>query len=111
MDKIKLIKALLCEETKGCDSDFEVSGSKAKIVILQRGWVFVGYFSKEGSTCKLSDAYCIRTWGTTKGLGELSEDGPTSNTKLDKVNDVTFHELTSVAIIDCNDGVWKKTLK
>ncbi|MDD5069029.1 MAG: hypothetical protein PHN89_05555 [Candidatus Pacebacteria bacterium] len=110
MDKIQLIKALLCEKEGSCESDFKVGGSKVKIVILQRGWVFVGYFSKEGSTCKLTSAKNIRTWGTTKGLGELAEDGVTSSTKLDPVNDVTFHELTSVAILDCNDGVWKKIL-
>lgn len=109
MNKIDLIKALISEENE--NSDFTVDGSKNKIVILQRGWVFVGKFSKEGSTCRLSNASNIRTWGTTKGLGELAEDGPTSSTKMDKVNDITFHELTSVAILDCNDSVWNKLLK
>lgn len=60
--------------------------------------------------CKLADAYNVRTWGTTKGLGELAADGPLSNTKLDKVNDVTFHELTTVALIDCDDSIWEKKL-
>ena len=109
MNKIDLIKALVGEENE--NSDFVIGGSKNKIVILQRGWVFVGKFTKEGSACKLSNAYNIRTWGTTKGLGELAEDGVTSSTKMDKVNDVSFHELTSVAVIDCNDSVWNKILK
>lgn len=81
-----------------------------KIAILQRGWVFVGIFTKEGSHCKLSSAYNIRRWGTTKGLGELAKEGPTSDTKLDKINDVSFHELTAVALIDCDDKVWSKKL-
>lgn len=106
MDKLTLIKELLgnCEES---DTDY---GEGVKIAILQRGWVFVGNFSKNGSACKLTDAYNIRTWGTTKGLGEIAEGGPTSNTKLDKVNDVSFHELSVVALIDCDKKSWSKVL-
>ena len=106
MNKLDLVKALLSEDS--AEETRLDGGSKFKIVILQRGWVFVGKFSQEGSKCTLTDANNIRTWGTTKGLGELAESGPTGSTKLDKVNDVTFHALTSVAIIDCNDTVWKK---
>ena len=106
MNKIDLIKALISEES--ADDTKLDGGSKFKICILQRGWVFVGKLSQEGSKCTLTEANNIRTWGTTKGLGELAESGPTDSTKLDKVNDVTFHALTSVAIIDCNDKVWLK---
>lgn len=107
MNKEKLILALLNDDK--CDSKEE--GSEVKIVVLQRGWIFVGRYSQEGTRCKLTDAYNIRTWGTTKGLGELASEGPTSTTKLDKVNDVSFHELTSVVMIDCDTKVWNKTLK
>ncbi len=108
MNKEKLILALL-KDDETCNTKEE--GSEVKIVVLQRGWVFVGRFSQEGTRCKLTDAFNIRTWGTTKGLGELASDGPTSTTKLDKVNDVSFHELTSVVMIDCDTKVWNKTLK
>lgn len=110
MKKLDLIKALINDDESGVSNDFVVGGSEIRIVILQRGWIFVGYFSKEGSTCKLTNAYNIRSWGTTKGLGELAESGTTSTTKLDKVNDVQFHELTSIAMIDCDTKVWKKLL-
>lgn len=106
MEKLDLIKAILGTESQ--DTPTLESGSKWKIVVLQRGWVFVGKFSQEGSKCTLTDAKNIRTWGTTKGLGELASDGPTSSTKLDPVNDVSFHALTTVVMIDCNDSVWKK---
>ena len=79
---------------------------KVKIAILQRGWVFVGRFSKVGSDCKLENAYCIRQWGTTKGIGELV-NGPTSKTLLDPTPVVNFHEMTVVALIDCNENGWK----
>ena len=79
-----------------------------KIAILQRGWIYIGKFSQEGSTCKLENAYNIRRWGTSEGLGELALKGKQEETKLDKVGTVTFHELTSVCLIDVNEEVWKK---
>ena len=82
-----------------------------KIVILQRGWVYVGRFKQlESMMCELNQASCIRTWGTTKGLPEL-KDGPTSSTKLDYAGKVSFHLLTTIAMIDCDEASWKKLLK
>lgn len=78
-----------------------------KIVILQRGWVMVGNFSQEGPNCKLENAAVIRRWGTTRGIGEIAENGPTKDTILDPVPTVHFHELTVVAIIDCNKANWE----
>lgn len=78
-----------------------------KIVILQRGWVFVGRFTKNGSDCVLENAHCIRQWGTTKGIGELV-NGPTPSTKLDGAGTVRFNELTIVAAIDASEDGWKK---
>ncbi len=78
-----------------------------KIAILQRGWVFVGRFSKNGVDCKLENAYCIRQWGTTKGIGELV-DGPTSKTVLDPTPTVEFHELTVIALIAVDEAGWSK---
>ena len=109
--KLDIVRALLSDESEvSGESETEYGGSEIKIVILQRGWVFVGKFSKIGSACKLTDASNIRTWGTTKGLGEIAENGPTSTTKLDKINDVSFHELSVVCLIDCDTKQWKKSL-
>lgn len=85
--------------------------SKVKIVILQRGWCMVGRFERKGNDCTLSDASVVRRWGTTKGLGEIAEGGPTTNTKLDKCNGlVEFDYLTVVASISCNEEKWKNVL-
>ena len=82
-----------------------------KIVILQRGWVMVGRFSRKENNCKLSDASVIRNWGTTKGIGEIAEPGPTGSTKLDKCNGlVEFDYLTVVAMVSCNEKNWEKYL-
>ena len=82
-----------------------------KIIILQRGWCMVGRFERDGSNCKLRDAAVIRQWGTTKGLGQIAEGGPTDLTKLDKCHGVVeFDYLTVVATIDCEEGVWENVL-
>ena len=78
-----------------------------KIVILQRGWIIVGKFERNGSDCKVSNASVIRNWGTSKGLGEIALGGPTNNTKLDKCYGlVQFDYLTVVALIDCKEEKW-----
>jgi hypothetical protein len=77
-----------------------------KIVVLQRGWVYIGRFSREGNDCKLTNASCIRTWGTTKGLQELV-NGATSKTVLDKCEGVVeFDWLTVVHTITVNPLKW-----
>lgn len=82
-----------------------------KIVILQRGWVMVGRFERNGSDCKLFNASVIRSWGTKKGLGEIAKDGPTKDTVLDPCNGlVEFDYLTVVATISCDEKSWKKEL-
>lgn len=77
-----------------------------KIVVLQRGWVYVGRFSRNGNDCMLTNASCIRRWGTTKGLQELV-NGVTSDTVLDKCEGVVeFDWLTVVHTITVNPEKW-----
>lgn len=79
-----------------------------KIVILQRGWVMIGKLERNGSECKLHDASVIRIWGTTKGLGEIAMNGPTSKTVLDKCGGlVEFDYLTVIAAISVDESKWK----
>lgn len=91
--------------------DATAQGSKVKIVVLQRGWVCVGLYSQTATEGTLENAATIRVWGTTKGLGELASDGPTSSTKLDKAGTVRFERLTTVLVIDVKDDAkWIKAL-
>lgn len=83
--------------------DITPKGSKVKIIVLQRGWVVVGEYSQTATEGTLTNAATIRVWGTTKGLGELASDGPTSSTKLDKAGIVRFERLTTVLVLDVKD--------
>lgn len=81
---------------------------ETKIVVLQRGWVFIGRFKKEGQNCTLANAFNIRSWGTKKGLPELV-NGPTATTILDKCEGIVeFNELTIVCMISVKEESWKE---
>ena len=88
----------------------EPKNSDIKIVILQRGWTLIGRYSQDGENCSLENAYVIRRWGTTKGLGQLALEGKQSGTTLDKAGQVSFHALTVVATINCVDSLWDSEL-
>lgn len=122
---------------KGTQPEAQPKG-KLKIVVLQRGWVMVGYFERgpnystggimqgQGgmihgmssflpqpgpNDCTLTHASVIRNWGTTKGLGEIAMNGPTKDTKLDKCGGVVeFDYLTVVCAISCAEDKWKNVL-
>lgn len=123
INKILIIKYLnkMDNKIKITDEQVEVNGriyvpqnsqqspnytGEIKIVVLQRGWVYIGRFSRIGNDCKLANAFCIRTWGTTKGLQELV-NGATSSTKLDKCEGlVEFDWLTVIHTITVNASKW-----
>lgn len=81
------------------------AASEVRIVILQRGWVMVGRWGRDGDTCHLSDARVIRKWGTSRGLGELV-DGPLASTVLDPAGYVEFHVLGVVATLAASESGW-----
>ena len=52
---------------KGTEKNQPNYTGEIKIVVLQRGWVYIGRFERKENDCKLYNASCIRIWGTTKG--------------------------------------------
>jgi hypothetical protein len=80
-----------------------------KIVAAQRGWVYVGEYSTEGNSVILTNAKCIRRWGTPgKGLGQLALEGPQPNTMLDQAGTFRIHELAVVFTLDTTQALWAK---
>lgn len=88
----------------------EPVNSDIKIVVLQRGWIAIGRYSEDGDDCRLQNAYIIRRWGTTSGLGELALEGKQADTVLDKAGVIDFHKLTVVAKISCKEELWQSEL-
>jgi hypothetical protein len=59
-----------------------------RIVVLDRGFVYVGRCYLDDRYLTLFGAWNIRYWGTTRGLGQLALEGPRPNTQLDRVGTV-----------------------
>lgn len=105
---LELIKALTADSAKPAEPDPSDSGVKAEstsqlsgryIVIGNRGNIVVGDLSQEGDMLHLANAYVIRRWGTTKGLGQLAMEGATNETVLDNCGDFSCHLLTTCGLI------------
>ena len=79
------------------------------IVVLDRGFIYVGKVTVDGDWCVIENAKNIRVWGTTNGLGELV-NGPTKTTKLDAVGNVRAPLRAVISIIDANDEKWNSSL-
>ena len=73
------------------------------IVVLDRGFVYVGDVSCDSEWCVIQNAKNIRVWGTTKGIGELVS-GPTSKTVLDTVGTIRAPMRAVISIIEAK---WK----
>lgn len=80
-----------------------------RIVVVQAGWVFVGNYQRDEKVgcVRLTDASCIRVWGTTAGLGQLALKGKTKDTVLEFTGVVEVPMTSVVATILCESGVWK----
>ena len=76
------------------------------IVVLDRGFVYVGDVVIEGDWCVMTNARNIRFWGTENGLGELV-NGPLKGTKLDFVGSLRAPLRAVISIIDVDAGKWK----
>ncbi len=76
-----------------------------KIVVLDRGFVYVGYTEIDGDFVNITRAKNIRYWGTTKGLGELV-NGPLKDTKLDNVGTVKAPLRALISLIDVEPSKW-----
>jgi hypothetical protein len=81
-----------------------------QIVVLDRGFVYVGRVATDADWCYLTDAQNIRRWGTSRGLGELAENGPTQNTKLDKTGSLQAPLKSIIHFIAVQEQIWEKLL-
>lgn len=76
-----------------------------KIVVLDRGFVYVGHVKIDGDFVVITGASNIRAWGTKKGLGELV-NGPLRDTVLDRVGSVKAPIRALISLIDVEQSKW-----
>ncbi len=79
---------------------------ETKIVIVDRGWVYVGEYKHEKDFLIITNAQNIRQWGTTRGLGQLALEGPTPSTRLDLYGIVRVPLRAVISVIDTESKLW-----
>jgi hypothetical protein len=70
------------------------------IVVLDRGFVYVGDVTIRGDFLHVTKAKNIRYWGTSRGLGQL-RNGPLSGTKLDDVGEIIAPMRALIHLVPC----------
>ena len=103
----KALASMFGENVK--TSVVESTDEGVNIVVLERGFVYVGYVRLAGDFLYITQAKNIRRWGTSKGLGELS-NGPLSSTAIDTVGDIKAPVRALIHLIKAQEGSWKKYL-
>lgn len=78
-----------------------IKASPLEIVVLDRGWVFVGNTTRKAETLEITNARCVRVWGTTNGIGQLALTGPTPSTRLDPAGNVSAPLKSVILTIAC----------
>lgn len=67
------------------------------IVTTEHRGVFFGYATDtRGSVIDLKRARMAIYWGTTKGINELAETGPTSKSRISAKADIEVRKITAV---------------
>jgi hypothetical protein len=97
--------SIVIDGTTFVPADSVVSMGEKRIVVLQRGWVFIGNVEQTAEKVTITNAKNIRRWGTTMGLGEL-KDGPLRETTLDEAGTIECHPLSVVLMIAVDQSKW-----
>lgn len=77
------------------------------IVVLDKGFVYVGQLMTDDKFLTIMGARNVRRWGTTKGLGQLALEGPQSSTILDECGMVRALIGELKHMILCEVSAWK----
>ena len=76
-----------------------------KIIVLERGFVYVGHYAEDGDKATITDARSLILWGTSEHLGELV-GGPKEKTKLGAVCTVTARLSQIIHTIEVSQDGW-----
>ena len=80
-----------------------------QIVVLERGYIYVGQFENDGTCVTIQNARCIIRWGTTSHLGQL-KNGPLETTKLGDACTVRCSTSQVIHCIEVDQDVWSSAI-
>ena len=99
-DQIKLLAAFFSALQTPTPECAVARDHGQNIVVLDRGFVYVGNVVEDGDYLRITNAKNIRFWGTKKGLGEL-RSGPLPETKLDDIGEVLAPKRALIHLVPC----------
>lgn len=73
------------------------------IVVLHRGWIFVGEFAQDENACCLTRCENVRKW-TSGGFGGLTLGAKSSGAVLDKCEPMEFDTSAMILCVDVAEG-------
>jgi len=77
-----------------------------RIWILNNHWCLLGTeIGQDDRTITIDNAFVIRRWGTTAGIGQLALEGVRSETILDKQPETTIYKNEITFSLKC-DKIW-----
>ena len=77
-----------------------------QIVVLDRGFVYVGDCLVEGDTLVIREARNLRRWRTSRGLGQLALEGPRPDTVTDPCGTVRAPLRALIHTLDTERSLW-----
>ena len=79
------------------------------VVVLDRGFVYVGDCHRDGDLLVMPAGRNVRYWGTDKGLHQLVVSGPTKDTKIDAPAIVRIPWRAIISLHVTEESLWKKS--
>ena len=79
------------------------------VVVLDRGFVYVGDCHRDGDLLVMPAGRNIRYWGTDKGLHQLVVSGPTKDSKVDAPAIVRIPWRAIISLHCTEEALWKKS--
>jgi hypothetical protein len=79
------------------------------VVVLDRGFVYVGEVLRKGDMYVMPSGRNIRYWGTDKGLHQLVTSGPTEKSKVDAPAFVRIPARAVISLHETDGALWKNS--
>ena len=96
------------QSPSACKNKSGQTFSAPQIVILDRGFVYVGDVTIDADWVTILNARNVRRWGTSKGLGELAKRGPLKDSIIDPAGTVRVPMRALIGLIECEASPWVK---
>lgn len=83
---------------------------KVEIVVITNGFVYVGYTATDEGYLYIRNAKNVRSWGTTRGLGQIAAEGPAKETILDDGGHLRVSKEHVIFTIEADAEKWRRRL-